>query len=74
MAIGYNESQKLSASEKKYIQNIIKNEEYEQRQKKARLFQIEDTLKEFESSPLNHDFQKQSLKKELGKIKQWLDE
>ena len=74
MAIGFNESQKLSASEKKYIQNLIKNEEYEQRQKKARLFAIEDSLKEIKSSPLNEDFRKQSLEREMQKIKKWLEE
>lgn len=74
MAIGYNESQKLSASEKRYIQDLIKSEEYEQRQKKARLFAIEDSLKEIKSSPLNQDFRKQSLEREMQKIKNSLDE
>lgn len=74
MAIGYNESQKLSASEKRYIQDLIKSEEYEQRQKKARLFAIEESLKEIKSSPLNQDFRKQSLEREMQKIKNSLDE
>lgn len=74
MANGYNESQKLSASEKRYIQDLIKSEEYEQRQKKARLFAIEDSLKEIKSSPLNQDFRKQSLEREMQKIKNSLDE